>query len=139
MRQAPSVAHARTRPHAGSLLPLPGPMMAQDPQPDGLYIGLCQTSEQFGEPHATTTYPPRAAFAAGQPQGCRVTLTVPGPRVAAAALLWESRPWWAIGLLHAVNSNVVSSPAAPAWVRESSRGLAAWIRRLARESAYAAV
>jgi len=56
-------------------------MMAQDPrQPDGLAHRSCPTSEEFGEPHATTTYPPRAAFAAGQPQGCQVTLTVPGPR-----------------------------------------------------------
>lgn len=56
-------------------------MMAQDPrQPDGLVHRSCQTSEQFGEPHATATYPPRAAFPARQPQGCQVTLTVPGPR-----------------------------------------------------------
>ncbi len=85
--------------------------MAQDPrQPDGLVHRSRQTSEQFGEPHATATYPPRAAFAAGQPQGCQVTLTVPGPRgVAAAALLWESRPRPVMGLVHVVNSNVISS------------------------------
>ena len=56
-------------------------MTAQDPrQPDGLAHRSCPTCEQFGEPHATTTYPPRAAFAAGQPQGRQVTLTVPDPR-----------------------------------------------------------
>ena len=70
-----STAHTeRTRAQVG------GTTMAQDPrQPDGLVHRSRQTSEQFGGPHATATYPPRAAFAAGQPQGCQVTLTVPGP------------------------------------------------------------
>lgn len=85
--------------------------MAQDPrQPDGLVHRPCPTSEQFGGPHAT--YPPRAAFAAGQPQGCQVTLTVPGPRgwpLLPSTLLWESRPWQVMGLPHVVNSNPISS------------------------------
>jgi hypothetical protein len=86
-------------------------MMAQDPrQPGGLVHRSCQTSEQFGEPHATTTYPPRAAFAAGQPQGCTGDAHRAGPRgLAAAALLWESRPWQVMGLAQVVNSNVISS------------------------------
>jgi hypothetical protein len=84
-----SAAHSeRTRAQAG------GTMMAQEPrQPGGLAHRSCPASGQFGGPHATAAYPPRAAFAAGQPRGCRVRLTVAGPRVAAAALLWESRPW----------------------------------------------
>jgi hypothetical protein len=76
----------------------------------GWCIGLARPPSSSGEPHATTTYPPRAAFAAGQPQGCQVTLTVPGPRgVAAAALLRESRPWQVIGPAHVINPNVISS------------------------------
>jgi hypothetical protein len=47
-------------------------MMAQEPrQPDALVNRPCQTSEQFGKPHVTTTYPPRAAVAAGQPGAAR--------------------------------------------------------------------
>ena len=89
-------------------------MMAQDPrQPDGLVHRSCPTSEQFGEPHATATYPPRAVFAAGQPQGCEVMLTVPGPPGGGrcgTALGIPDRPWQVMGLAHiVVNSNVISS------------------------------
>src|SRR5271165_1262892 len=105
------VARARALPHAGSSLPLPGLMMAQDPrQPDGLvHRSLPDLRAVRGaacDDDVSAASRLRRRTAAGLP-GDAHRAGFPG--VAATALRWESRPWQVMGLPHLVNSNVISS------------------------------
>ena len=100
----------------------------------GWCIGLCQTSEKFGEP-----YPPRAAFAAGLPGDAHRAGSRGGRRGTALGIPAMAGDWPSSCDQFKRDIERHVRPAAPAWVRESSRGLAAWIRWRARRSADVAV